>query len=414
MIHTKHISYICLAAAISTLAAAAKPNKNPCDPAYVQQKGAALTVLPTDHDDTANLQCAIDYAAALGPGMTVRLAEHTYKTAQLVVEGFRGTIRGAGREKTVVRNGDLPMPVQNPVTWSDLPPSSSNPYPTLISVIGDDVVLSDLSIHIVGPNPTTPWYFFGTGPYTFVVPALSAVGSKMSLSAERIEIAGSDKCFPDPEGNLLAGIEFWNFASSQQPWPTSSTLVVADSVLKSCGGIVGYDLVKSKVVVKGNKIDAVYYGLAVSDLRDSSVVASSNEINVPSNTAAGIDVWGGNLGTGIRDSSLLFLNNKLAGYTGIWLEDNWVTPDPNDATFYGKVPCAILNNDVSQESKYGYWLRPGTYGCLIVGHGPGTVFDETGGAHTIIGVKPVGATAQANGVKTAAPSAIRRGKGLPQ
>jgi len=407
MVSSKCGSVLCLASMFFLCAAAALAFDNPCDPTYVQQKGMGITVLPTDGDDTANLRCAIDYAVTLGPGVTVQLLDHTYKTEQLVLQGFRGTIRGAGMTKTVVRNSDLPMPIQNPITFPEYLPSLANPYPTLISVVGDDIVLADLSVHIVGPNPTAGWYWAGGGPYYFVVPALAVVGSNTTLQARRIEIAGSDKCPFDPEGNLLADIEFWNFFSGTLPWPSSSTLVVEDSVFKSCGGIIGYDILNSKVVVTGSRFYTPWYGVAVSDMGNSSVEVSHNEFNGSSNPAdapVGVDVWAGNYGTGIRDSSILIRNNRFSGVYGVLLEANWVTPDPNDPTFYGAIDCSIVGNNVQRVSGYGYWFQPGTYGCTVVGQGKGTVQDDTGGAHTIVGVTP-----HTGGVGHAISKMVRRG-----
>lgn len=66
---------------------------NPCDPAYVVRTGKSIRVSPTDVDDTANIQCAFDWANARGPGMTVRLTPGTFHTAQIYIYDFVGSFR---------------------------------------------------------------------------------------------------------------------------------------------------------------------------------------------------------------------------------------------------------------------------------------------------------------------------------
>jgi hypothetical protein len=104
-------------ALILTLAAGTASALPPlaCDPAYVTQAGSDITVKPTGVDDTANLQCAFDAAAAAGPGTNVRLVEGTYHTAQIVVNDFNGQFSGAGVEKTLV----LPL-ADLFVTWETI------------------------------------------------------------------------------------------------------------------------------------------------------------------------------------------------------------------------------------------------------------------------------------------------------
>jgi hypothetical protein len=356
---------------------------HPCNPAYVQQQGMVLTVAPTGVDDTTNLRCAIDYAATLGPGVTVQLTDYTYKTAQLVVQRFNGTIRGMGRQKTIVRNTDTTMVIQNPTSWLYNPPAYDNLYPTFIIVIGNDVAISDLTIQIVGQNPTSAWYFSG-GPFYFVIPALGAWGSNMSLLAQRIDIVGSDKCVLPPTSgfNLAVGVEFWQFAYGPTAWVSSSSVVIEDSTFRCCTGIYAAELVNSKMVVTGNSFYTFNRVLGTNDIWGSHIEFSDNTINGldnPPSPPSGIQVLGKSFGIGFRDSSLLVRNNRFSGLVGVYLDDN---------SFHGAISCGIVGNNIEHVTDIGYWFRPGTYGCTVVGHGKGTVLDETGGAHMIVGVTP--------------------------
>jgi hypothetical protein len=361
---------------------AAQAQTNPCDHFYVHQRGMIVTVRPTNSDDTQNLRCAIDYAAQLGRSVTVQLEQGTYKTAQLTVQGMKGTIRGVGRERTIIRNSDSPMLVTNPVTWLDSPPSISNAYPTLIAVIGDDVVISDLSIRIVGLNPTTDWYWLNMGPFRFVVPAIALVGSHSALRVRHVEVSGSDKCFPDPGANLLAAIEFWNFVSQTRPWPTASALEVVDSEIRGCWGVLVADVVGADITITRNNFDTHGYGVQAGDLRKSSLDISGNTMKVADPAPAAINISSWAFGTGIQDSSLVLKHNQLLSTAGIWLGDD---------SFHGSVHCAMMCNNVANATDISYWFRPGTYGCTVIGNGNGTVRDESGGAHKIVTANACGA-----------------------
>ena len=66
---------------------------------------------------------------------------------------MRGTFRGAGREATLLRNPDFPLPIDHASPWEVGPPAPNNRYPVMLSVIGGEVTLSDLSVSIVGTHP---------------------------------------------------------------------------------------------------------------------------------------------------------------------------------------------------------------------------------------------------------------------
>jgi len=116
---------------------------NGCDPAYVTQVGNTFIVAPTGEDDTANLQCALDAAAATGPGSTVQLMSGTYSTGLLSVDTFHGSLVGAGKEQTTI------------TTVDDMPcPGSA---PALLRFAEGDVRVADLTFDIANPYPCQDW-----------------------------------------------------------------------------------------------------------------------------------------------------------------------------------------------------------------------------------------------------------------
>jgi hypothetical protein len=152
----KCVCFVYLAAFGMALGFGASAVGGQCNPAFVQQHGQTITVLPTGVDDTANLQCAFDNAVAAGPGVTVQLVAGTYHTRQIVVNNFQGVFIGAGAQKSVLTN--LPNLYVNPAFTAIIgPPSASNPWPVLVTFVGGDFVVSDMGTSITGNKPTVGW-----------------------------------------------------------------------------------------------------------------------------------------------------------------------------------------------------------------------------------------------------------------
>jgi hypothetical protein len=150
-------------------------------------------------------------------------------------------------------------------------------------------------------------------------------------------------------------------------------------------GIYASELSNSVLEVTGSRLDTVRRGIVAGGMSNSRVEISSNQVNASpdlTNRPVAIDLFGGNFGTGFHDATILLRNNRVAaGLAGIYLESH---------TVFGSLACVMVGNNVEHvaESGYGYWFGDGTYGCTVVGHGRGTVRDETTGAHTITGVTP--------------------------
>ena len=359
----------------------------PCDSAYVRVHHKIVMVLPSGGDDTANLQCAIDQATARGRGAIVQLFPGTYQTQQLLITALRGTLRGAGRRQTVLRNPDFPLPIDNASPWEVGPPAPTNRYPVMLSVIGGDVTISDLSLSIVGSRPSQDWYWLGFGPLNFIDPALFVYGSHTVVRAERIGISGASACFPQPDTNLLVAVSFWNYESSTMPWVSSSELSVIDSVLQACAtAVVASQLIDSPVTVSRNTIITRRVGVLVDALIRSRVEVSHNDFaqsRDPADGAAGVIVGPSDFGDGVIDATFLIRNNRFGGTSGVVLQENFVTPEGGDPIFFGDINCAMFGNNVDHTTT-GYLLQAGTRDCTIVVHGGDTVVDETNGAHTII------------------------------
>ncbi len=117
-------------------------------------------------DDTALLQAALDRCSGARRPCTVSLCEGVFPTGILRVRDFRGTLRGAGPEKTVLRAlPDLPTSQTTPDFYREDPFSAAaDPWPYLVQLVEGRARILDLAIEVPDPGegsqPTTGWYMF--------------------------------------------------------------------------------------------------------------------------------------------------------------------------------------------------------------------------------------------------------------
>lgn len=88
---------------------------------------------------TANLILAFDQAIAAGKGAVVKLLPGTYEIGWIEVKEFYGTLIGAGKGETIITN--LPDLVPDEII-------GLNKLPALITFIGGDVTVSNLSVNL--------------------------------------------------------------------------------------------------------------------------------------------------------------------------------------------------------------------------------------------------------------------------
>ena len=101
-------------------------------------KSAAFMVEPNGVDDTKNLKKAFADAMAAGQGAVVQLAEGEFFIDLIEVREFHGTLKGAGKGKTVIS------------TIEDLSVDdflNQNQNAVLLNFVGGDVCIRDLTIH---------------------------------------------------------------------------------------------------------------------------------------------------------------------------------------------------------------------------------------------------------------------------
>lgn len=344
-----------------------------CDSGYVSPAGMTFTVLPTGVDDTANLQCAFDEAVAVGPGATLQLIEGTYHTAQLVVEDFVGTFRGAGADHTVVQN--LPNLDVTVVDFLGQPPSADATWPTLMAFIGGDFAINDMAIRAVGQQPTTGWTFFDLS-LTELAHLIVILGPQADVLIDSVLVEGEEAQGTLFGYNVINGI-YAEGVFGGNPLPQSGTFTVMRSTFRNLpGGSLITGMADHRTIISHNVYENIL-GEVISDIRNSEVEISHNRYETDKAVFPCIDVYdSGVLPVGVESSKLVTKNNLVRCPYGIFVEP----------TFSGEVDCLLRGNNVSLVEFTGIFLGEGTYGCRVVGSGKKDNIVDLGVNNVIVGV----------------------------
>jgi hypothetical protein len=336
--------------------AAAQP-ASPCDIQFITLTGNTIRVSPTGVDDTANIQCAFDWAIDRGPGMTVRLTPGTFHTAQIYVYDFYGSFRGSGADKTVIVN--LPNLFVTPVNGWLNPPSSDNPLAILFSFINGRVVIADLAIHIDDHDGhmTTGWAISGDwGSYTFYEMDMAIVitGTKAEALVTRILIEGEPLANYDVPYSLRNGIYYQGLYNEGLMSPVTGAYRVTNSTFKTMGsGTPLFNLKDASILVSHNRYEDGIYMMDVADFVDSTIEIASNQ----GETLIGMTFDSGWLPE-ITGTRIVVRNNEFAGNYGVIFWDT--------ATFGVGNTCLIKSNDFRQILEGSVLLLgPGTDQCVL-------------------------------------------------
>jgi hypothetical protein len=137
-------------------------------PAAAQGRRHAC-VPPSGGDDTPALQQALESCSGAKRHCTVRLCEGVFRTGILRVRDFRGTLRGAGADRTVLRAlPELHVSEDLRDFFRVDPFEPGQAWPYLVQFVGGEGRVEDLGILVPAPpagsRPTTGWYLLDEGP----------------------------------------------------------------------------------------------------------------------------------------------------------------------------------------------------------------------------------------------------------
>jgi hypothetical protein len=387
-------------------------------PAHTHGRRAHECVAPNGVDDTEVLRSALERCMGATRRCVVSLCEGVFETAPVVVKGFRGVLRGAGRERTVIRALRGLLVNDNPLGyWHDDPQDPQRqPWPFLVQLIEGRAAIRDLAVEIPTPapgeRPTSGWNDGWTWRSELAGAILLTGREPVRFDVRRVRIAAAPDTHPDSVfgTTLLAGIHFQGLLfnpDDDSPYPVHPVrgrLHVSDSELVGMMSgtplweladarvtiarnryrtVVGMDVVdvtRSAVTIYGNDWDVDFVGAEVllnldgepSETNSFLVVNNRGSVGSPGSLASGVFFW--DLGTfdstsGTATSSVVLAGNRLA----LGVEGN---PAESGLVAWGAGRLWVFGNAL------GGWAGAGiqvddTTGCRVSGNAlPGL---DTGG-----------------------------------
>ena len=186
--------------------------------------GPVVVIPPSGGNDTYELLTAINAAE---PGTVIQLTEGTYTIDYIEVYGFAGTLKGAGRNKTILIPGNV----------ETVPQINRNLLGTWWRIIGGDVTISDLSFRTGDGSPIDdidPWYtnalscVLAINNYNMDYQPLNP--QPMNFKMTRVDIIGG-KLNPDQTG--YAGCDYNVIMSiwlgTDVYWPVGDVILTSGS-----------------------------------------------------------------------------------------------------------------------------------------------------------------------------------------
>lgn len=271
-----------LAALLAAVPAAATSDE--CDPDFVTHDDGRWWVSPTGSDDTANIICALNEAAAYTNGAggdhdaepVVRLEAGDFYSDFLFVEGFTGKLRGESYAETSL------MPLEGGLDCKGFV-DEVGVDPIWMVFVDSTLVVTDMSIDIPDQACDEPYFedvTFDSGLNDFVGFRAQDF-SAMVFVTNRVPF-GSDECGLEDNGGLKV-----KRVKVDVPPPDFSTPVFHPIGTFNAFGIEGarpegcdvWDTIHGDVVLKNNHIHGPGNFVAVLSVKDSVIRIKHNKIS---------------------------------------------------------------------------------------------------------------------------------------
>jgi hypothetical protein len=323
----------------------------------VKWSGSSATVLPSDGDDTAALQCVFTALSGM-PGAEVRLVAGAYTTGNLFITDFDGSFSGAGSGATSIGNGVMQQ-IAPDFFLTD--PSLSNPWPLLITFKGGHFTVRDIGFEIRGASPTT-WTIPGF-PELHSLAVIAAVFGQVDAQFVRVRMIG-ERAPDDP----VFGYNTYNGIVFQGPavTPASGTLIIDDSSFRTVGSWAPiYGVQQGRLTATGNEVEDVFFAFDIFTLTNTRVLYAGNVIRDALVTSI--------IGTLDASSIGLVANEVESSASGIAMT----------MVFTNGATCSIVGNKLSGPDP-DILLGPGTTHCLVAGNHGATVVDQ-GTSNIVVG-----------------------------
>jgi len=258
---------------------------------------------PNGLDDTAVLQSALDRCVAHGPACTVQLAAGRYLTKQLVAYNFRGTLRGRGKDKTIIEA----LPKLRVDCWIEEtdtywpPDTTEHPWSSLIIFVDGDIRVSDLGIQITAVPATEPYFLAPGWQLAALIDAIRFMGQRpTNATVERIAIEGRE----DPSDMGFLGFNLGNGVTYVGELP------------KGSGTSFDYYQISGKLTVSASSFKSSLTGVYPGIVKDGRVTIGGSPAagNVFENVAVGMDL------ESLESSVVEVSHNRVMGarWAGAW------------------------------------------------------------------------------------------------
>jgi hypothetical protein len=219
---------------------------------------------PGGDDDTAALQQALDRCSGAKHHCTVTLCKGVFHTGILRVRDFRGTLRGAGAEKTVLRAlPDLQVSGDEQDFFLVDPFEPEQAWPYLVQFVEGEGRVEDLGILVPvppeGSRITSGWYLGYAGPIEELRGGMLVTGRKkvdFEVSGVRVEAENPGIGL---ETTVFSGVEFAGLLFNPDD---SSDFPVFPA--------------RGRFEVEGSTFDGVLTGTSLSELAASRVLVARN------------------------------------------------------------------------------------------------------------------------------------------
>jgi hypothetical protein len=247
----------------------------------VHAKKPTFVISPSGGDDTVYIQDAFDAAIAAGPGSTVQLASGQFYMNEILVENFYGTFKGASRGVTkidVLRGLDPGAPGVSTTMGST----------HLITFLGGDVHISDLTFEITPYEPAEQWG--PPPPEWYDLLSVILITGDINSRIENVKFIGHDgtalydpwhPLFSVKSYNVRVGVEYGGGLT------TSGKHIITNCEFNSLWlGITAWGLMNCELAIKSNSIKGGAIGIINADNVNSKFEISRNDIEA--NAYAGI------------------------------------------------------------------------------------------------------------------------------
>jgi hypothetical protein len=352
----------------------------PSSSTYVKASGSVIKVYPGP-TDTKTLIDAFALAKSYGKNAIIKLMPGKFNIGMIEVREFYGTLAGSGRGNTIITN------------LSDLTPDANialNKLPALITFIGGDVKVSNLSIKL---SEGLPWigqiYEMDMLLFSDYSVDFMPVKKHISVNLDNIEVTGTPLSYPlyDSFSGVKFAPDMLNPTGNIRIPRSNIDATVTNSIFsKLCPGILVTGCKRGNFKFGeggGNIFTENFGGLFVQGNIGITVKIMNNEFTIPDYSWPGIDLNAVEAGTFEYSPSMvgtyeirnnIFNIHKWVPGFGLW--DNWRYDHPENpdwmkmiwdhntfnilaegssmAYVYGLKNAIFSNNKIDGDAQGGY------------------------------------------------------------